>query len=200
MSAKPSTSASTDNAARAGSSAAPDLVRHARGACRASRRRHHLPAPESAACSTIRCASPTACIIGPRLRPIASSWPSATPRGAGGRSPMRSCSPRRGTSPPRCWRAAFPPRSRSSFSPAIRSIMRLIAFGALYAGIPVLPGIAGLFAGVAGLRQARLSDEAADARSRVCRRRHEIRRCAGGQRIPWQSRSPLRSARCRDAT
>ena len=61
----------------------------------------------------------------------------------------------------------------------------LIAFGALYAGIPVLSGIAGLFAGVARLRQARLSDEAADARPRVCGRRLKIRRCAGRQRIPW---------------
>ena len=33
----------------------------------------------------------------------------------------------------------------------------LIAFGALYAGIPVLSGVAGLFAGVEGLRQARLT-------------------------------------------
>jgi feruloyl-CoA synthase len=45
---------------------------------------------------------------------------------------------RRATSRPRCSRAAFRPRSRSSFSPATRSIM-LVAFGALYAGIPFCP-------------------------------------------------------------
>ena len=44
---------------------------------------------------------------------------------AGGRSPMRELlAASRGTSPLRCWRAGFRPRSRSSFSPAIRSIMR----------------------------------------------------------------------------
>ena len=48
----------------------------------------------------------------------------------------------------------------------------------------LLPGIAGLFAGVARLRQARLSDEAADARPRLCGRCHQIRRRAGRQRIP----------------
>ena len=52
---------------------------------------------------------------------------------------MLSCWHRRGTSRLRCWRAACRPRSRSSSSPAIRSITRSVAFGALYAGIPFCP-------------------------------------------------------------
>ena len=48
-------------------------------------------------------------------------------------------------------------------------------------GDSVLPGVAGLFAGVEGLRQAFLSDEAADPRPRLRRRRRQIRRCAAGQ-------------------
>ena len=57
---------------------------------------------------------------------------------AGGRSPMRSCSPPRGTSHLRCWRAA------SAEKPVVilsgNSIDHvLIAFGALYAGIPFCP-------------------------------------------------------------
>ena len=53
-------------------------------------------------------------------------------------------------------------------------------------GNPVLSGVAGLFAGVKGLRQARLSDEAVDAWPGVRRRRHHIRRRA---RRPCSRRS-----------
>ena len=45
----------------------------------------------------------------------------------------------------------------------------------------LLSGVAGLFAGVEGLRQARLPDEAADAGPGVRRRCRQIRRCAVGQ-------------------
>ena len=45
----------------------------------------------------------------------------------------------------------------------------------------VLSGVAGLFAGVAGLRQAPLPDAAADPRAGLCRRRRHIRRCLGRQ-------------------
>ena len=68
----------------------------------------------------------------------------------------------------------------------------LIAFGALYAGIPFCP-VSPAYSLVARLRQARLSDEAADARPRVRRRCREIRRCAGRQRV-LAPRSPSRGA------
>ena len=54
----------------------------------------------------------------------------------------------------------------------------LVAFGALVCRHSVLPGVAGLFAGLKGLRQAFLSDEALDARARLRRRRRKIRRRA----------------------
>ncbi len=50
-------------------------------------------------------------------------------------------------------------------------------------GHSVLPGVAGLFAGFERLRQAGLPDEAADAGSRVRRRRRQIRRRARSQRF-----------------
>ena len=185
MSAKPNMSASTDSAARADHPLRPISFGTPAVHRRAPRRRHHLSAAESAAAATIRCASPTACIIGPRPRPIASSW-----RSANAARGWRQITYAELLASSRHIASALLARGLSAEKPVVilsgNSIDHaLIAFGALYAGIPVLPGVAGLFAGVAGLRQARLSDEAADAGPRLRRRRREIRRCAGRQRVPW---------------
>ena len=82
---------------------------------------------------------PTACITGPTRSRTACSWPSATPAAAGGRSPTRSC-----------WIAArhiasaLLARGLSAERPIVilsgNSIDHaLLAFGALYAGIPFCP-------------------------------------------------------------
>ena len=118
-------------------SASTDSARAPAALIRCARSRSAIPPSRSSAATTapsicgrkrssaiIRCASPIACIIGPRPSPIASSWRSATRRGGWRQITYAQLLTSAGTSPRRCWRAGCRPRSRSSFSPAIRSITR----------------------------------------------------------------------------
>ena len=92
---------------------------------RAPRRRHHLSAAEDAARRLSGPARPTACIIGPSAEPNRVFMAERDTRRRLAADHLRAIAGvARGISPRRCSRAAFPPRSRSSFSPAIRSITR----------------------------------------------------------------------------
>ena len=124
------------------------------------------------------------------LSRTASSWRSVTQAAAGGKSPTRNCWPRPGASPRRCWRAASRPSGRSSSCPAIDRSRAAGAWRALCRH-PLLPDLAGLFAGLEGLRQACLSDEAVDARPGVRRRRRQFAAALGAM-FP-----PKRRSRCR---
>ena len=126
--------------------------------------------------------------------PIAFSWRSATPAAVGGRSPTRNCwfepSHRLGAARAR-------PFGREADRHSLRQFGRSCAARVWRAlcGDSRLPGIAGLFAGVARLRQARLSDQAADARSRLRRRRDKFAGAlaANVSRAPKSSPAAARS-------
>ena len=70
----------------------------------------------------------------------------------------------------------------------------LIAFGALYAGIPFCPVSPAYSLVSKDYGKLGLSDEAADARPGVRRRRRQIRRCAGSQCSRGESKSWRRAA------
>ena len=135
--------------------------------------------------ATIRSASPTACIIGPRRSPIASSWRSAMPaRGWRQITYAQLLASRRHIA------SALLARGLSAEKPIVilsgNSIDHaLLAFGALYAGIPFCPVSPAYSLVSRDYGKLGLSDEAADARPRLRRRRRQVRRCAGGQRLRW---------------
>ena len=90
-------------------------------------------------CATIPCASPTACIIGPRPRPIGSSW-----RSANAARGWRQITYAELLASSRHIASALLARGLSAEKPVVilsgNSIDHaLIAFGALYAGIPFCP-------------------------------------------------------------
>ena len=76
----------------------------------------------------------------------------------------------------------------------------LLAFGALYAGIPFCPVSPAYSLVSKDYGKLGLPDEAADARPGVRRRRHEIRRRARRPMCPPEPRSPRRAAPCPAAT
>ncbi len=72
----------------------------------------------------------------------------------------------------------------------------LIAFGALYAGIPFCPVSPAYSLVSRDYGKLEFSDEAVDAGPRLRRRCRQVRRCAGRQRFRWERKSRRRAARC----
>ena len=187
-------------ARRQRASAARDLVRQSRRHHRAPRRRHHLSAARKRRSATIRCASPTACIIGPRPSPTASSWRSAMRSGG-----WRQITYAQLLTSSRRIASALLARGLSAEKPIVilsgNSIDHaLIAFGALYAGIPFCPVSPAYSLVSKDYGKLGLPDEAADAGPRLRRRRRQIRRCARGQCLARAPRSRRRAAACPAAT
>ena len=179
MSAKPNMSARAKAPRRAGSAhpLARDLVRQSRGYHRAPRRRHHLSAAEGQ----------TRRLSGAAHRsPASLGRGRARPRLHGGARQAWRLAPDQlravaDFDAGHCVRlAGARPLGREADRHSVRQFDRPCADRVRRALCrhSLLSGIAGLFAGVARLRQARLPDEAADAGPRVRRGRLEIRRRA----------------------
>ncbi len=99
-------------------------------------------------------------------------------------------------------RAACPRNSRSSSSPRNSIDHALLAFGALVCRHSLLPGIPGLFAGVAAITaSSAMPDEAADARPRLRRRRRQVRGSHWPMNVsPADRDRGIAGARCPAAT
>ena len=86
-----------------------------------------------------RRSSPSGWNTGPRPRPSAPSWRSATPPAAGARSAMRRRSSRCAASAPRCCSASSRPSGRSSILSGNDIEHALLGLAAMYVGIPYAP-------------------------------------------------------------